>query len=169
MDKILDNGGGFDLSVKGTILDIKDGSGLIFRCPECNRVLRGTECMVHGSQEGVADLRVKAVIDDGTGAILVIFNSDITSTLLGKNIVECIAEVKEHGPDKLNEIRDELHDILLMRPIQVKGTITMDDYGAMMICSHFDDLVLSEEVSTGVNELLKSLNTNNPDPGLEAR
>jgi replication factor A1 len=164
IDKILEQGGGIDINIEGTLLDIKDGSGLIFRCPECNRVLRGTECMVHGSQDGIADLRVKAIIDDGTGAIMAVFNSEITSRLMGRTVEECTGEVKEHGPDRLVEIFEELNDILLMRPIRVKGTITTDEYGAMMICSDLDDLVLSEEVSTRIEKLLKNLNSTGPDP-----
>ena len=58
IDRILEIGGGMDVAVEGFILDIKDGSGLIARCPECKRVLRDGECMVHGTQDGVADLRV---------------------------------------------------------------------------------------------------------------
>jgi replication factor A1 len=160
IDSILDLGGGMDLTVEGTIMDIKDGSGLIMRCPECNRVLRGSECMVHGMQDGIADLRTKGIIDDGTGAIMAVLNATLTSRLLGKTVEEYSKETKEKGPEIINEIIDELNDILLMKPLRLKGTITTDDYGAMMICSDIDDLVLSEEVSEKVKDLAKSLTNN---------
>ena len=155
IDKLLDKGGGLDVTLEGTILEVKDGSGLILRCPECKRVLRGSECMVHGTQQGLPDLRVKAVLDDGTDALLVVLNSEITSKLLGKTLEECEDELKSKGPDYLNQLNEELNEILLLQPIHVKGTVTTDEYGAMMICNNFDELVLSEEIVQRIERLVK--------------
>ena len=159
IDKILEIGGGIDVTVEGTILDIKEGSGLILRCPECKRVLRNGECMVHGSQTGSLDLRVKAVVDDGSGALMIVLNSDITSKILNKTIEECEREANEKGPEYINDIYEELDDTLSLRPMRFKGTVTSDDFGAMMICSEIDDMVLSEEVQSQAKELLEKLNT----------
>ncbi len=158
-------GGGMDVTVEGVILDIKEGSGLILRCSECNRVLRNGECMIHGAQDGKPDLRVKSVVDDGSGAIMVILNADITSKILGKNLDECEAEVKDKGPEYLTSIQNELEENLLLSPMRFKGTVTTDDYGAMMICTDIDIPVLSEETQTKVNELLEKINSNNWPPG----
>jgi replication factor A1 len=163
IDYILEHGGAMDVTIDGTILEVKDGSGFIIRCPECNRVLHGSECMVHGNQEGVPDLRVKAIMDDGTGALLVVLNSDITSKLLKKTVKECALEVKEKGTDMINEIMTELTENLLMHPLRIKGTVTIDDYGAMMICSNIDELVISEEIQNRVKQLLDELNSNDSD------
>jgi len=46
-------------------VDVQSGSGLIKRCPECNRALVKGACGEHGKVEGVYDLRIKAVLDDG--------------------------------------------------------------------------------------------------------
>lgn len=166
IDSVLEHGGGMDLTIEGTTLEIKEGSGFILRCPECNRVLRGSECMVHGIQEGIPDLRIKAVIDDGSGALMVVMNSNITSRLLKKSVEECAKEVKTKGPEMANEVMTELNEILLFQPIRLKGTITIDDYGAMMICSEFDELVLSEEIQNRVKFMQNSSNNNNSGPGV---
>lgn len=44
----------------GVITSIQSGSGLIKRCPECNRALVKAACGEHGKVEGIFDLRIKA-------------------------------------------------------------------------------------------------------------
>ncbi|HEV8360528.1 MAG TPA: hypothetical protein VGR28_08755, partial [Candidatus Thermoplasmatota archaeon] len=84
-------GGGADVLLQGTLLEIKPGSGLIFRCPECKRVLQKSECRLHGKQKGAPDLRVKGVLDDGTGAITVFLPREIVEAILGRTMEECQA------------------------------------------------------------------------------
>jgi len=158
---ILEVGGGMDITVEGSVLDIKEGSGLIIRCPECKRVLRGGECMIHGAQDGVSDLRIKAIVDDGSGAIMAVFNSELTSKLIGKTLDECETETKDKGPDNIKSIQEEINDILLMNPLRVKGTITIDDYGAMMICTNAELLIASEEINAKATELINSVSKYN--------
>ena len=121
--------------------------------------------MVHGTQTGKPDLRVKMVLDDGTDALLAIFNSDLTTKLIGKTVEDCEGDLKNEGPDYLNRINDELSEILLMHPIRVKGTVTTDEYGAMMICTDFNELVISEEISERIDRLLKNQNVDSTNLG----
>ncbi len=165
IDRLVEMGGGMDVTVEGTVLEVKDGSGLIMRCPECKRVLRGSECMVHGVQQGTADLRVKAVLDDGTDALLIVLNADNTIKLLDITLEECTTELTNKGPDYLNTLRDELNDKLLLQPIRVKGTVTTDEFGAMMICTNFENLLLSEEISEKIDNLIKKQNSDNSNLG----
>lgn len=67
----------------GAIVDIQSGSGLIKRCPECNRALVKGACGEHGKVEGVYDLRVKAVLDDGEKVQDILLNREITEKLTG--------------------------------------------------------------------------------------
>ncbi|MFB6253678.1 MAG: replication factor A, partial [Halobacteriaceae archaeon] len=62
------NVGSSDVEFTGAMVDIQSGSGLIKRCPneDCTRVLQNGRCSEHGDVEGEFDLRVKAVLDDGT-------------------------------------------------------------------------------------------------------
>lgn len=67
----------------GAMVDIQSGSGLIKRCPECNRALIKGVCGEHGKVEGTYDLRIKAVIDNGTIVQDSLLNREITERLTG--------------------------------------------------------------------------------------
>ena len=58
------------------------------RCPECNRALQENECSVHGNVDGVEDLRIKLIVDDGTGVVSGIFDKSLTEKILGKTYDE---------------------------------------------------------------------------------
>ena len=134
-------------------MDIKKGSGLIYRCPECKRVLQKSMCMVHGKQEGVADLRVKAIVDDGTGTLSVVISKTATEKLLNRSLEDCEALVfKSRNFDIINE---ELLTKLIAQPIQVHGNVITDDYGLMMICNDVELIEL--DVKTEAAKLLEAL------------
>jgi replication factor A1 len=67
----------------GAIVDVQSGSGLIKRCPECNRALVKGACGEHGKVEGVYDLRIKAVLDDGEKVQDILMNREITEAFTG--------------------------------------------------------------------------------------
>ena len=127
----MERGGAIDITVEGVVIDVKSGSGLIFRCPECNRVVQKNVCRIHGEVEGKADLRVKAVIDDGTGAVTAIIGREITEALLNKDVEECLKQVKEAMD--FSVIGDELKTLLLATPIAITGDATLDDFGIILI------------------------------------
>ena len=129
-------GGGVDLIVNGNILDVKNGSGLIFRCPECKRKTQNNVCMIHGKVEGVPDLRTKAVIDDGTGALSVLFGKNITEKILGKGLDEC--KKIAHEKMSVDVIADELGDKILIKNMEVKGYTLKDDYGITLVADDAD-------------------------------
>ena len=62
----------------GKITQIYDGSGLIQRCPKCNRWIIDDFCIVHSDVAGVWDLRIKARFDDGKERCTLIFKRDMT-------------------------------------------------------------------------------------------
>jgi len=147
-------GGGFGIVIDGVILDVKNGSGLIFRCPECKRSLQKGVCVVHGKVEGVPDLRTKAVVDDGTGALSILFGREITEKILGKNIEEC----KKAAQEKMSTdtIAEELTDKLLTRNMEVNGYTLKDDYGITLIASDAEFLKKNakEEAEKMLEEIL---------------
>ncbi|MCA1814244.1 MAG: hypothetical protein LC624_09900 [Halobacteriales archaeon] len=131
-------GGGADVLLEGTVLEVKKGSGLIFRCPECKRVLQKSECRLHGKVKGTTDLRVKAVLDDGTGALTIFLPRETVENLLGKSMEQCQEMAKEAmSPDVIEE---ELVQRLVARPMRVTGNATSDDFGLMLIASRADVL-----------------------------
>jgi replication factor A1 len=75
----------------GAMVDIQSGSGLIKRCPECNRALTKGACTEHGKVEGVYDLRIKAVMDDGVVTQEALINRETTELVTGITLDDAIA------------------------------------------------------------------------------
>jgi len=128
---LMGEAGAADVTVSGVILQIKEGSGLVFRCPECKRVLQKGTCRIHGKVEGVADLRIKAIVDDGTGALSVVMNRGITEELLEMGIDDCIEKAREVMD--YDVVKGLVEDKLIAKPIEITGNVTVDEYGPMMI------------------------------------
>ena len=123
-------GGITGVVVEGTLLDIRR-SGLIFRCPQCRRFLQEGTCRVHGSVQGTPDLRIKGVMDDGTGALAVVLGREITEKVLGLTLDQCIE--KTDGGESPDVIAEALSNRLLLRPIRIHGTVTSDEFGPMIV------------------------------------
>lgn len=153
IEEIAERGGAVDVTVRGILIDVKDGSGLIFRCPECNRVLRKGACRIHGEVDGTPDLRVKGVVDDGSAALTAILGKELTESLLGKSLEECMETAKESMSHEI--IRDELADLLVAQPIELRGNVTSDDYGLMMISESAE--ILEVDIQEEAKELLSEL------------
>ena len=124
--------GATDAEVAGTIIEIKDGSGLIFRCPECNRALINGNCSIHGQQEGVPDLRAKIVVDDGTGAMFAVLNTEITQEVICLSVSECVDRFSDLEEDKVTEM---LNRELLGKDYVLRGNVIRDDFGPTVLPS----------------------------------
>lgn len=74
---------GKEVTLTGAIVDVQSGSGLIKRCPECNRALVKGMCGEHGKVEGISDIRIKAVLDDGKVAYNIVIPKEMTTQLTG--------------------------------------------------------------------------------------
>jgi len=109
--------------VEGALIDIQSGSGLIKRCPEeeCTRVLQNGRCSEHGDVEGEFDLRIKAVVDDGTDAHEVIFDQEATEELTGLTL----QEAKDMAMDALDTtvVAEEIAGEILGKYYRVEGPI----------------------------------------------
>ena len=153
IEDLAERGGGVDVTVRGILIDLREGSGLVYRCPECRRVLRKNACRIHGEVKGEPDLRVKAVLDDGSGALTAVFNRELTEALLDKTMTQAIANAKEAM--SADVVRDELSDLLVAQPIEARGNVTSDDYGLMMIVETAK--LLRVDVQTEAREMLEQL------------
>ena len=140
IDELAERSGTPDAAVTGIVVDIKTGSGLIHRCPQCNRVLQKGVCMVHGRVEGRPDLRIKAIVDDGTGALTTIFPRGLTEGIIGKDLEEAQAAAKENMD--MQVVHDEIVDRFLMKHVTVHGNVSNDDFGLMMIVQTFDEVTV---------------------------
>jgi len=113
--------GGNELTMIGAIVDIQSGSGLIKRCPECNRPLNKGVCVDHGKQEGEYDLRVKAVLDDGRTAQDIILNQEMTYQVTGIDV----KIAKKMAMDAVDPavVLDEIKRILQGKYFTVRGRL----------------------------------------------
>lgn len=109
------------VTIKGAIVDLQSGSGLIKRCPDddCTRVLQNGRCSEHGDVDGEFDLRIKAVLDDGIETREVIFNKEATKDLVGLTL----ADAKQLAEDALSTevVADEIAEQIIGRYYQITG------------------------------------------------
>jgi replication factor A1 len=110
----------------GAIVDIQSGSGLIKRCPECNRPLTKGVCVDHGKQEGEYDLRVKAVLDDGRTAQDILLNQEMTYNVTGIDV----KIAKKMAMDAVDPavVLDEIKRALLGKYYTVHGPVLNGRY-----------------------------------------
>ncbi|MFC7154698.1 Single-stranded DNA binding protein [Halomarina halobia] len=129
-------GGAFDVELVGNLLDVRDGSGLIQRCPECNRVIQNGQCRSHGEVDGVDDLRVKAILDDGTGTVTAVLDRDLTEEVYGGTLADAL----EHARDAMDKevVADDIAERVVGKEYRVRGVLSVDEYGANLDASEFD-------------------------------
>ncbi len=130
-------GGGLDITIEGVVVDVKNGSGLIKRCPTCNRSMFNGVCSVHGTVEGIPDMRMKLVVDDGTGAIGAVVNRADTEKLTGISMNAAMGLAAARGEGVV--IRELMGKILLRR-VRITGNVMSDDYGPSMIVRSASDV-----------------------------
>jgi replication factor A1 len=123
-------------TVEGALVDIQSGSGLIKRCPEddCTRVLQNGRCSEHGQVEGEFDLRIKAVLDDGTAVHEVIFDKEMTEELTGIEL----DEAKQMAKDALDTtvVVEEMEGDLMGQYFAVTGPV----FGRYVLVDEFERL-----------------------------
>ena len=123
---LVEKRGALDVEIEGTVIEIRPGSGIILRCPECNRAMINNECSIHGKVKGKQDLRVKLVIDDGTGSVSSSLNKELTEKLVGKTL----DEFKKIDEDTL---LDEINKKLFAHRIILQGNALGDEFGTSLI------------------------------------
>ena len=128
-------GGLFDVAVVGNLLAVRDGSGLIQRCPECGRVVQKGQCRAHGDVDGEDDLRIKAIIDDGTGSLTAVLDADLTAAVYGGDV----AAAREAARDAMDQevVADAIRETIVGREFRIRGTLSVDDYGANLEATVF--------------------------------
>lgn len=142
VDEVSRIGGGLDITIEGLIVDIKAGSGLIRRCPQCNRSILNGTCTAHGQVEGIPDLRLKVVVDDGTGAIGAIINRTDTEKLTGVSMAAAqgLASVQGEGI-----VGREMAGKALMKRVRITGNVMSDNFGPSMIVKKTDTVEVDLE------------------------
>ncbi len=128
------------VEVDGSIVSVGEDSGPILRCPECRRVLADEACVDHGTQEGVPDLRVRMVLDDGVAAMTTLVNRAAAEALLEMDRAAVVSAIKEGGREAwLSELRDKW----LARRARIRGRTRVDEMAGYLLA----DAVLFEGIS----------------------
>ncbi|CCQ34753.1 replication factor A protein [Halorhabdus tiamatea SARL4B] len=131
----VEGGGLFDVEVTGTAIAVRDGSGLIERCPECGRVVQNGQCRSHGAVEGEDDLRTKAIVDDGTGTVTAVLDEELTAAVYGGGL----EDAREHARDAMDRdvVTDAIREAIVGRAFRVRGSLSVDDFGATLNATEF--------------------------------
>ncbi|MFB6269738.1 MAG: Single-stranded DNA binding protein [Halobacterium sp.] len=124
----VDRGGAYDVELVGNVIEVRDGSGLIQRCPECGRVVQKGQCRQHGDVEGEDDLRVKAILDDGTDTVTVVLDRDLTEEVYGGGIEDARQQARDAMDQEV--VAETIADILVGKEYRVRGHLSVDEYGA---------------------------------------
>jgi len=114
-------------TITGVITTVSSGSGLIKRCPECNRALVKGACGEHGKVEGKFDLRIKAVLSPfgGNDLIDLIIGTEATEALTGLSV----AAAKDMAMEALDSavIEDRFSKDIIGRYYEVVGAMLQKD------------------------------------------
>ncbi len=146
ISEVLEAGNMGDVAVRATLLEVRPGSGLIWRDPETNRV-------VPSGGEAKPDLRIKMVLDDGTGSVSAVVGREFCEKVLGKDLDACLAEAKEAMRHDI--IAEQIAAKVEGRVFLAQGFCRTDEYGTMMICRSFQES--TEDAEEAAREILKDL------------
>jgi replication factor A1 len=115
---------GGNVTVRGAIVHIAPGSGIIKRCPVegCNRALsRQNYCPVHEIQpKFVYDLRIKGWLDDGEKTHNILLQREVVESLTGITL-GAAQEIAENNPLGMDEVFLRMRDAVLGRYIICEG------------------------------------------------
>ena len=130
------NGGSVNgVETEGCIVSVRSDSGIIHRCPECRRVLRDHACNDHGAVDGVKDMRLRMVIDDGAQSASILLNGVSTEAYLGKDIDQVTSQIDDFGAETFV---DGLRADLLGRSVTARGRCLVDEQGAMFLAEELE-------------------------------
>jgi replication factor A1 len=119
--------GGDWLAVEGIVVALSPPSGVVYRCPTCQRSVTKGLCRLHGAVTAVADLRSRVVLDDGTGALTLNLGRAPTERLWGRSLDQALESLREvPDPDRLTEL---LFESLFGRRLKATGRASLDDFG----------------------------------------
>ncbi len=131
ISSVLKKDGIFDVVVTGNIISVRPGSGLIERCPVCNRVIQSNVCRAHGNVEGVKDMRIKAILDDGRGAVYIMLNKELAETVYGKSMDEA-ENIMKLSLSK-DAVYESMRRSLIGTYLTVRGNSSRSEFGTTIV------------------------------------
>ena len=146
------------ITTSGTVVSVREDSGIIMRCVTCRRVTRDGECSSPncvGKVESQQDVRLRLVIDNGDVTASVLIDKDASLGLMNTTESKMAKAIENEGQ---MEYVQSIRDYILGRELVVNGRTIVDDQGAMILAdkaeiSATDAAMLATEVRAqwGVN------------------
>jgi replication factor A1 len=130
MGVLAEGSGSERATVVGRALALQPPSGLVMRCPSCQRILKEGACRIHGSVTGNPDLRLRLALDDGTGVVTVNLDRADVERLTGHTLEMCLATLRDRPDPSI--IEAELFQTLFGRRFRARGAVRRDDFGLSM-------------------------------------
>ena len=153
VDRLTLLGGSPGARVEGFVVGVRHGSGLVFRCPECNRVVLKKNCITHGTVDVIPDLRIKGIFDDGYGALYFIAPREITEQVIGIDLDECKRIASERMDARA--IQDIIEQNIIGMFCSMSGDVFTDDYGTTMLVQSLEPV--DRDLKNEAAELLEAL------------
>jgi len=129
-------GGVYDVQLSGNVIEVREGSGLIQRCPECNRVVQNGQCRSHGEVDPEDDMRVKAILDDGTATSTVVLDRELSERVYGGTLEDAKEQAREAMDQEV--VADDIREEIVGPEFTVRGHLSVDEYGANLDASSFE-------------------------------
>ena len=126
------------ISTSGTVVSVREDSGVIMRCTQCRRVTRDGECSSPacvGKVETQQDIRLRLVIDNGEVTASVLINKSAALELMNTSEDKMVSDIESEG--KMEYVQS-IRDYLLGRELIVGGRSIVDEQGAMILAERAD-------------------------------
>lgn len=137
--------------IRAPILSVHESSGVIRRCGHegCARSLFQGACQIHGPREGIPDLRLRAIVDDGTSSATLYAGRAIVEDLTGKTLDECLKIPPE-------ALRATLRNATEMRYMLITGRVK-EENGAFTLFAEAMEPLPATDHKAEVEELRRRL------------
>ncbi len=155
IEKVLEKDGIFDVTVKGNIISVRSGSGIIERCPVCNRVTQKSLCRSHGEVECLMDMRIKAILDDGTGAVHLMLNRELSEAIYGKSMHDAEKIAKESISN--NVVFDDMRKKLTGKYLAARGNSSRNEFGVSVVARSV--WIPEDDILENIDRLLDTFET----------
>lgn len=153
IQQILEKEGIFDVTVSGNLISIRPGSGLIERCPVCNRVTQKSVCRSHGEVECLVDMRIKAILDDGTGAVHLMLNRELSEAIYGKSMHD--VETMAQGSISNDAVFTDMRKVLTGKCVTARGNSSKNEFGVSFVAKSV--WVTEDDLQDRVVQLLEKI------------
>jgi replication factor A1 len=153
IEKLLEKEGMFDVTVSGNIISVRSGSGLIERCSQCNRVTQKSSCRSHGEVECLTDMRIKAILDDGTGAVHLMLNRELSEAVYGKSMHD--AEKMAQSSLSGEAVFEDMKKVLTGKYLAARGNSSRNEFGVSLVARSV--WIPENDVEQSIEELLERM------------